>query len=101
MLFDLPIIALTGLASLVMPFEHALRLAGIVTGPLFDYGVLLTAWWVAAPVLTPAARQFACYVVLVSPPLLAYSAVGRANYHVALVLLALLLALYQRATKKA
>jgi hypothetical protein len=91
MLFDLPIIALTGLASLVVPFEQALHLAGMFTGPLVAYGVLLTAWWVPAPVLTPPARQFACYVVLVSPPLLAYSAVGRANYHVPLVLLALVL----------
>src|SRR5262249_42802822 len=91
MLFDLPIIALTGLASLVMPFERALHLAGMVTGPLVDYGVLLAAWWLPAPVLTPPVRQFACYIVLVSPPLLAYSAVGRANYHIALVLLALVL----------
>src|SRR6266480_3396444 len=82
MLFDLPIISLTGLASLIMPFEQALHLAGMFTGPLVNYGVLLTAWWAPAPVLTPPARQFACYVVLVSP-LLAYSAIGRANYHVA------------------
>src|SRR5262245_48960065 len=92
MLFDLPIIALTALASLFIPFERALHLAGTITGPIFDYGVLLAAWWLPAPVLTPPARQFACYVVLLSPSLIAYSAVGRANYHVALVLLALVLA---------
>jgi hypothetical protein len=91
MLFDLPIIVLTGLLSLVMSFERALHFAGMSTGPLFDYGVLLAAWWVPAPVFTPPVRQFACYIVLVSPPLLAYSAVGRSNYHIALVLLALLL----------
>src|SRR6266568_4966726 len=39
MLFDLRIIALTGLASLVMPFEQALHLAGMFTGPLVNYGV--------------------------------------------------------------
>jgi hypothetical protein len=91
-LFDLPIVALAAILSLVMPFATALSVAGAFTGPLFAYAILWAAWWVPRPVLSDRGRELACFVVLLSPPILAYGAVGRANHHVALALAAMLIA---------
>ncbi|HLG88380.1 MAG TPA: hypothetical protein VKZ79_14425 [Alphaproteobacteria bacterium] len=91
-LFDLPIVALAAILSLVMPFATALSVAGAFTGPLLAYAILWAAWWIPRPVLSTRGRELACFVVLLSPPIIAYGAVGRANHHVALALAAMMIA---------
>lgn len=92
MLFDLPIIALAGLLSLFVPFATALSLAGIFTGPLIAYVVLWAAWGLGRPVMSPRAREFACLAVAISPAPLGYGGIGRANHHIGLVLMMVLVA---------
>jgi len=92
LLFDLPILALAGLFSIFVPFATALSLAGAFTGPLLAYAVVGAAWWMGAPILSRRGREFACLAVALCPTLLGYGEVGRANHHIALALMMVILA---------
>ena len=91
MLFDLVILGLAEILRRFFAWPDALQIAGVFSGPLTFYGVLLALNWATAPILTARARLILGLIAVCQLGLHTYGAIGRADHHVFLLLLGVLL----------
>ena len=84
---------LMGAADLLwfLPFERALAIVGVVTGPVITLGCVAVAYRGARPLLSPVFAGVYALSVACEASVLIYGRTGTANHHILLLLVALCL----------